>query len=192
MSRNPKSKKSVHFAWKLILLVIIIIVVSYAVNHVTKNEIYPKHYNEYVSQFSEQYNIDENFIFAVIKTESNFNPDARSEVGARGLMQIMNDAFEWSYFKIGGEEISYDDMFDPRYNIEYGCFMLGYYYEKYQSYELSAAAYHSGMGQVDKWISEGIIDVDNLDVEDIPSDKTCHYVKKVMSAYKAYENLYKY
>ena len=190
MSRKPKNKRRVHWFFKLFLLACVIVSVTYAITHVTKNEIYPKHYNEYVDEYSEQYNIDENFIYAVIKTESNFIPDAESEVGARGLMQIMNDAFEWSYTKIGGDEITYDDMFDPRYNIEYGCFMLSYYYEKYESYELSAAAYHSGMGQVDKWISDGTIDVDNLNVDDIPASKTRHYVNKVMSSYKAYKNLY--
>ncbi|MBE6837823.1 MAG: lytic transglycosylase domain-containing protein [Ruminococcus sp.] len=190
MSRRPKNKKRVHWFFKLILLVLIVIGVSYVLTHVTKNEIYPKHYNEYVSKFSEQYDIDENFIYAVIKTESNFIPTAESEVGARGLMQIMNDAFEWSYTKIGDDEITYDDMFDPQYNIEYGCFMLSYYYEKYGSYELSAAAYHSGMGQVDSWISDGTIDNENIEVSDIPASKTRHYVNKVMSAFKAYDNLY--
>ena len=190
MSRNKAYKKRVHWFFKLIILAVVIGIVCYLVTHITKNEIYPKHYEEYVTEYSEQYDIDKNFIFAVIKTESNFNPDAESDVGARGLMQIMNDAFEWSFSKISDEDTTYDDMFKPEYNIEYGCFMLGYYYEKYNSYELSAAAYHSGMGQVDEWISEGIIDTDNLNIDDIPASKTKHYIKKVMSAYTAYKNLY--
>lgn len=190
MSRNKIAKKRVHWFFKLVLLVIIIILISHFITHVTKNEIYPKKYVEYVTEFSDVYDIDKNFIFAVIKTESNFNPQAESDVGARGLMQIMKDAYEWTYFKIDDDLLTYDDMFIPEYNIEYGCFMLGYYYDKYNSYELSAAAYHSGMGQVDKWIDEGIIDINDFNKDDIPSDKTRHYIKKVMSAYNAYNNLY--
>lgn len=191
MSRSNRDKKRVHWLFKLVLLVALVIAISNIVPRVTKNEIYPKHYEEYVKKYSEEYKIDENFIFAVIKTESNFNEKAESEVGARGLMQIMEDAYDWADMKIGDSyDISYDDMFKPEYNIEYGCFMLGYYFDKYNSYELTAAAYHSGMGKVDEWISQGVIDTENLEIDDIPASKTKHYIKKVMKAFDAYENLY--
>ena len=82
------------------------------------------------------------------------------------------------------------EEFEAKYNIEYGCFMLSYYYDKYDSYEIAAAAYHSGMGQVDSWISDGTIDADYFDADDIPGSKTSHYIKKVMRCYSAYTNLY--
>lgn len=192
MSRNKREKKRVHFIFKLLIIIGLVVLISNIVPRVTKNEIYPKHYEEYVKKYSEEYNINENFVFAVIKTESNFNEKAQSEVGARGLMQIMEDAYDWTNFKINDtDDVTYDNMFEPEYNIEYGCFMLGYYYEKYNSFELTAAAYHSGTGKVDEWISEGIVDAENFDIDDIPASKTKHYIKKVMKAFDAYKNLYK-
>lgn len=189
--KTKRKKKKVHWIFKLLILVGVIILCSNLVPKVTKNEIYPKEYEEYVLKYSEEYNIDKNFIFAIIKTESNFDPNAQSEVGARGLMQIMEDAYEWAKFKIKDDrDITYDQMFEPEYNIEYGCFMLGYYYDKYGSFELAAAAYHSGMTTVDNWLSNGIISIDNLIVEDIPASKTKHYVTKVMRFYQSYLNLY--
>lgn len=190
MSRSKPKIRRVHWLIKLLILLIAVIFFANIASEVTRNEIYPREYEEYVSKYSEHYYIDENFIYAIIKTESNFDEKAESEVGARGLMQIMEDAYDWAYMKIDDDGISYDQMFKAEYNIEYGCFMLGYYYNKYGSFELSAAAYHSGMGQVDNWISDGTIDIDNFDVEDIPTSKTRHYVKKVMKAYDAYKNLY--
>ncbi len=153
---------------------------------------FPKAYESIVQEYSSYYEIDENFIFAVINTESGFDENAVSDVGASGLMQIMEDAFLWTKKHLDAvhTDISYEDILSPEYNVEYGCCMLSYYYEKYDSYELSAAAYHAGTNQVDKWIAEGVISIDNFDSDDIPSDATSHYVKKVMRAYKAYEYLY--
>ncbi len=186
-----RKKKRIHWIFKIIILVAIFIFCSNLIPKVTKNEIYPKEYEEYVLKYSKEYNIDHNFIFAIIKTESNFDAMAQSEVGARGLMQIMEEAYDWAKFKIKDErDITYDQMFEPEYNIEYGCFMLGYYYEKYGLFELAAAAYHSGMTTVDNWISDGTISLDNFDVEDIPAGKTKHYVTKVMRYYQSYLNLY--
>ena len=188
---KKRKKKRAHWLVKLLILAVLVLSFAHFVPKITKNEIYPKHYEEYVLQYSEKYNIDENFVFAVIKTESNFNEKAQSDVGARGLMQIMEEAYDWVKFKIDDDrEISYDQMFEAEFNIEYGSFMLGYYYEKYNSYELAAAAYHSGMGQVDQWISDGTLSPENLNVDDIPASKTRHYINKVMKAYNAYNNLY--
>lgn len=152
---------------------------------------YPKKYTRYVIEYSSQNNIDENFVYAVIRTESGFDENAVSDVGARGLMQLMDTAFEWVQFRISEDrDVTYDDMFDPQYNIEYGSFMLGFLYERYDSYELAAAAYHSGMTRVDNWLKDGTIDAKAPDIDDIPSDVTRHYIKKVMKAYNAYKNLY--
>ena len=148
-------------------------------------------YGEYVASFSTEYNVDPNFVYAVIRTESAFNEKAESEAGARGLMQIIEDAYDWVKYKISDErDITYDQMYEAEYNIEYGSFMLGYYYEKYNSFELAAAAYHSGMGQVDEWLEDGTLDAKNVVIDDIPANKTRHYVRKIMKAYNAYNNLY--
>ncbi len=136
--------------------------------------------------------MDENFIYAVIRTESNFNPDAESDAGAVGLMQIMNIAFVEVRDNLMDDTrgLTYTDMTQPEYNIEYGTCLLAYLYGQYHSYELTAAAYHAGITTVNGWIADGVIDENNVVVEDIPSETTQHYVNKVMRAYKAYSNLY--
>lgn len=154
---------------------------------------YPTEYEEYVVKYSTQYDVDPTLVFAVIKVESNFDPDAESEVGARGLMQLMSDAYDWVKFRIDDQrEHTYDDMYDPELNIEYGCYYLSYLMDKYDgSIELTAAAYHCGMGLVDGWLEDGTIDADNFNVEDIPdeNDQTSHYVNKITKAYAAYKDV---
>lgn len=112
---------------------------------------YPTDYEEYVIRYSTKYKCDPVLVFSVIKVESGFNKDAVSSVGARGLMQLMEDAYDWIKYRLDDQrDNTYDDMFDPELNIQYGTYYLSYLMEKYDgSVELTAAAYHCGMNLVD-------------------------------------------
>lgn len=149
---------------------------------------YPTKYEEYVIKYSKEFDIDARFVYAIINTESHFDPEATSDVGARGLMQLMEDAYDWVKFRLDDErEHTFDDMYDPELNIQYGTYMLKYLYDRYDSYELAAAAYHGGMGAVDGWIEDGTVDPDNFDLDDVPSEVTANYIYKVTTAYDKYK-----
>lgn len=154
---------------------------------------YPTDYEEYVLKYSKQYNVDPVFVFSVIKTESGFDPKATSEVGARGLMQLMDEAFNWLKFRMNDQRnITFDSMYDPETNIQYGTYFLGYLLEHYDNnMDLAAAAYHGGIGAVDSWIEQGLIDKTNVDVDKIPqtNDKTAEYVRRIRTAYSKYKDI---
>lgn len=157
---------------------------------------YPTDYEEYVLKSSKEFDMDPCFIFAVIRTESSFVEDAESEVGARGLMQIMPDAFDWIQFRLGGDDgLNFDDMYTAKYNIRYGTYMLSYLYEQFGSYELAAGAYHQGMNAVQGWIDDGTIDPEHFSIDenldDMPSELTQDYIYKVMKAFDKYTQLLK-
>ncbi len=189
MFKKVKKQRSKASVLLFFLAVIVFIVGMF---FVLRELLFPKAYEQFTDEYSQYYDIDEDFIFAVINTESGFDKNAKSDVGASGLMQIMENAFTWSkkHLNVIHTDISYDDLMNPEYNIEYGCCMLSYYYEKYDSLELAAAAYHAGTTQVDEWLSDGVISATDFDYNDIPSSATSHYVKKVMRAYKAYKYFY--
>ena len=150
---------------------------------------YPTDYEEYVVKYSSEYNCDPVLVFSVIKVESGFDPDAVSEVGARGLMQLMEDAFDWIKFRLDDDRgYTFDDVFEPKLNIQYGTYYLSYLLDKYDG---SIAAYHCGMGLVDSWITDGTIDPKNFRTEDIPdeNDQTANYVDKIMNAYSHYKDI---
>lgn len=176
------------------LLVIFLVALAFGIfniENICKKYIYPMEYEDFVNQHSLSTEIDKHLIYAVIKTESNFNPDATSNVGARGLMQIMEDAFEWVKFRMNDEsDISYDDMYDPYYNIKYGSYLLKLLYEEYGNTETAVAAYHSGRGSVNEWLKNKEYSSDGKKLDKIPSETTAHYVDKVMKSYEAYSNLY--
>ncbi|MBQ5333882.1 MAG: lytic transglycosylase domain-containing protein [Oscillospiraceae bacterium] len=173
------------------VIIILLGVGIYMLPDLCRNYIYPEKYSEYVEKYSAKYGMDSHFIYAVIKTESNFDPKAESDVGARGLMQLMEDAYDWVGYRMeDGREISYDHMFVPEYNIEYGTYLLMLLYNEYGDYETALAAYHSGRGNVNKWLEDSSLSADGKTLDDIPSSATKHYVNKVMNAYSAYNNLY--
>lgn len=157
---------------------------------------YPTKYEEYVVKYSKQYNVDPVLVFSVINVESHFNEKATSDVGARGLMQIMNDAYDWLKFRLNDKKSkSFDDMYDPQTNIKYGTYYLSYLMKKYNgSVDLTVAAYHCGMGQVDSWIEKGTIKINKkgkFNTDDIPqeNDQTSHYIDKIHDSYKEYKKI---
>lgn len=149
---------------------------------------YKTAYEAEVNKCCEDFSVDPALVYAVIKVESNFNPDAYSEIGAVGLMQIIEDSFDWVAWRLNREDLRFTDMYKPEYSILFGTYMLGVLYEKYGSVELTAAAYHAGMGEVDGWIERGEIDPENVDLDGIKGRSTRHYVEKVLKAYKIYSN----
>lgn len=161
------------------------------IENICKKYLYPIDYSEYVERAAAETGIDKYLIYAVIKTESGFNAEARSDVGARGLMQLMEDAFDWVKFRMGDErDINYGDMYDPEYNIEYGSFLIKLLYDEYGDERTALAAYHSGRGSVNEWLKDKRYSSDGKTLDDIPSKTTKHYVRKVMTAYDGYTNLY--
>lgn len=151
---------------------------------------HPIKYENLVEEYSRENGLDKYLVYAVIKTESGFDPTALSNVGARGLMQIMEDTFDWVKFKIGDEDTQYLDMYDPETNIRYGCWLLGYLYEEFGNVETTMAAYHAGRGQVNQWLSDRNISSDGVHLDDIPISDTAHYVRKIVRAMDTYKKLY--
>lgn len=151
---------------------------------------HPLKYQTYVEKYSAQNGIDKYLVYAVIKTESGFKPDALSNVGARGLMQIMEDTFDWIKYKRGDDGAVYYDMYNAQKNIDYGCWLLGYLYEEFGTIEAVAAAYHAGRGTVNEWLSDARYSPDGVHLEVIPTPDTAHYVDKITNALKTYKKLY--
>ena len=173
----------------LIILSVMGVLIFFSGRSVLKT-LYPLEYTEFVEVYARENNLSEDFVYAVIKCESGFENDAVSSVGAKGLMQIMPDTFDWIKMKLK-DDTSYEDIFDPELNIEYGCYLYGYLMEKYESEELALAAYHAGTGNVDKWLKDSEYSDDGKTLNDIPFPSTKKYVTKVIETKKIYQKLYK-
>lgn len=154
--------------------------------------VYPLEYSEYVETYSEEYNIPEYVIYAVIKVESNFDPLAKSGVGAMGLMQMMPNTFEWltgsSHL---GEGLPAESLYIPKVSIRYGTYYLSYLYKKFDyNWDTALAAYNGGEGNVAEWLEDPEYSDGEGNLTYIPIKETRNYVKKVNSAIDAYKRLY--
>lgn len=152
---------------------------------------YPIKYGDIVERYAKENSVDKFLIYAIIKTESNFDSEAVSNVGARGLMQIMDETFQWIRYRLGDQEDSeYDLMFDPEQNIRYGSYLIGYLLEHFGSMNEAVCAYHAGVGSVDSWLQNSEYSKDGKTLDTVPASDTKHYLNKIKDALNEYQKLY--
>ena len=149
---------------------------------------YPRDYAEFVEVYAEAYGVPETVVYAVIRTESDFDSGVVSSAGAIGLMQMMPDT-------LLTDEILFDHLdigmlYDPETNIKYGTYYLSRLYDRYGDWDLTFAAYNGGPGNVDEWLADSEYADGDGGLKEIPFRETRNYVKKVNSALKKYERLY--
>lgn len=151
---------------------------------------YPKEYSDYVDKAAKEYNLKPALIYAIMRTESNFDPDAKSEAGACGIMQMMPSSFEWLQEKRGEEgKYSEKDLFNPEICIDYGSYLLKYFYDLYGTENAAIAAYNAGF-VVGDWLSNSEYSTDGKTLVSIPYPETSNYVEKVEAAEEMYIKLY--
>ncbi len=121
-------------------------------------------------------------ILGLIRQESAFNEQARSGVGAAGLMQIMPKTGQKIAQELKEKWRSHQGLYNPETNVRYGA----YYYKKLlnqfdQHYALAAAAYNAGPGRVKRWLPQESPLAADIWVETIPFKETRHYVATVLT-----------
>ena len=153
---------------------------------------HPLKYGETIEKYSAQYGIPKYLMFAIIKTESDFNCMAISPKGARGLMQMMPDTFVWLTGKghLNDPLLTSDSLFIPEISIKYGAYYLSYLYKKFGNWDTVLAAYNGGEGNVSSWLTDAEYSDGNGNLKYIPFKETRKYVDKVNEHKNIYEKLY--
>lgn len=179
----------------IILIIVLALGLALGIDQaLTKVEehVYPIEYAEYVSLYAKEYNIPEYVIYAVIKIESDFDPNATSSAGAIGLMQMMPDTFLWlTGNEHLGESLPTDALYSPKVSIRYGVYYLRYLYRKFDyNWDTALAAYNGGEGNVATWLKSPQYSDGDGNLTYIPIKETRNYVKKANTAIDAYKKLY--
>ena len=156
-----------------------------------EKKLHPLKYEEYVERYASEYNVPEYVIFAVINTESGFDPNAESSAGAFGLMQMMPSTQKYLATDAHlDEDTDFEDLADPDVAIRYGTYYLRYLFDKFHKWSVVFAAYNAGEGRVSEWLDEPKYSEDGETLKKIPIRETRNYVKKVNKAIDYYKDTY--
>ena len=134
--------------------------------------------------------IDPFLVAAVVREESSFHPQARSRVGARGLMQLMP---ETARPLAQARRLAFNNgelLDDPATNLDLGTTFLATLLREFGDARLATAAYNAGPARVREWWGARRSDDIEVWVEQIPFNETRAFVKRVMLAWDEYRRLY--
>lgn len=172
------------------LNIALIIVFCYAV-FLTIRLLFPLENYDIIKKYSEQFNVDEALVCAIINVESSFDPTVVSSKGASGYMQLMEQTAIWGIETLGLTDYTYDDIFEPELNIELGTWYLENLCNQFESEDLAIISYNAGSGNVTSWLAENNWNVEET-LKNIPFKETKNYYYKVKFNEKVYKILLKY
>ncbi|WP_019430178.1 lytic transglycosylase domain-containing protein [Limnohabitans sp. Rim47] len=142
---------------------------------------FPMPLREIVVRKAGDIRLDPAFVYGLIRQESRFIMDARSQVGASGLMQVMPATAKWTAKKIGLTSFTPDQITDREVNVAIGTGYLKLVLDDFEgSMPLATAAYNAGPGRSRTWRNGPMLEA-AIWAENIPFQETRDYVKKVLS-----------
>ena len=145
--------------------------------------LYPRPFKNSVDTAARRYGVENNFVWAIMRQESAFNPNAKSHAGAAGLMQLMPGTAKDESKRAG---LSSND------NIMLGTSHLAWLSRNFAKKEYVMAAYNAGSGNARKWLKNG---GERLDlarwIERISFEETSGYVQRVSGNLEVYRMLYR-
>ncbi|WP_426349571.1 lytic transglycosylase domain-containing protein [Alloiococcus sp. CFN-8] len=176
---------------RLTLVILIFILGIIALQYVFYVKLYPYKYEASLSKYSLESSIEDLLILSVIKAESKFDEKALSNKSAYGLMQITEPTAKEIAEQLGIKDFHIDMLFDADINIRMGSYYLSTLINEFEDLETAIAAYNSGLGNVNRWLTDDKYSKDKITLYNIPFKETDRYVKKVRVNYNMYNFLYK-
>lgn len=183
-------KRRFRIGIKTVMLFMIVLAAVLFVSIQAVSRLYPLEYKDIVQVYSKEFDIDPFLVFAIIKAESNFKPEAVSSKNARGLMQISEGTGKWGAEKLHLDDYSGEKLFDPQINIRIGCWYLSVLFGEFNDLNLVITAYNGGSGNVTGWLNDRSLSADGKTLDKIPFKETEQYLKKVNNYYSIYKRLY--
>ena len=143
---------------------------------------FPTPFTSQVAKFSNKRSLEPAFIYGIIRRESAFNPQARSPVGARGLMQLMPATARQVSKTLKLKSPTRKDLYRPSFNINLGSRYISDMLKKFNGHRaLASAAYNAGPHRVKAWLPEKNTLPADVWVDTIPFTETREYVRAIFA-----------
>lgn len=171
----------------LVVIAVLIFGGKYSYDKIEKM-IYPQDYKSLIEAYSEEYGLDKSLVYAVVKCESGFDSNAVSSIGAKGLMQLTDETYEWvcSRYKDNSDK----DLFIPEVNIKAGCRLLRLHLKEFGNVKTALAAYHAGRGITNRWLKNPDYSSDGETLDKVPYEETSKYIDRVVKTIDKYKEIY--
>jgi soluble lytic murein transglycosylase len=154
--------------------------------------LYPAPYGSLVMSEARERDIDPLLMYALIRQESQFVPDALSHAEARGLTQVIPSTGQGIADQLGDTGYSLEDLFLPYVSIRYGTYYLASNLPQFDRKILPAlAAYNGGPGNADRWLQGSALFDPDLFIERIDLFETEDYLRRVYLNFGFYDLLYR-
>jgi len=168
-----------------------VLIMAIGIVFVGLNYMFPVKYYDIIEEYSAKYGLSPQLVCAMIWAESGFEPEAKSNKDASGLMQVIKQTADWAEEEIGIENYDYSRISEPEMNIQIGCWYMGRLITQYGgNVDTALAAYNAGSGNVAKWLGEETEKGGNS-LSSIPFSETRVYVERVHMYEKIYALLLK-
>lgn len=153
--------------------------------------LYPRYFLGFIEEDSKKYETDPNLVLSIMREESRFNPRAKSEAAARGLLQFIITTAREIGRDVGLLDVAPEDLYDPRVIIRLGAKYISELLGQFGgNHYKAAAAYNAGPKQVALWSRLAPAAGDDWFLSAVNFDETKHYVRKVMNSYRRYGEIY--
>jgi soluble lytic murein transglycosylase-like protein/TolA-binding protein len=153
--------------------------------------LYPAPYTGALLQFAPQKGVDPRFILAIARQESRFQPEAKSNAAARGLLQFIPSTAQMIAAQLGRRELQQDELYDPRTAILFGAQYMGNLFKQFPDMpQAVAASYNGGEDNVARWVARARSNDPDRYVLEIGFSQSKDYVYKVLPNYWTYQALY--
>lgn len=149
---------------------------------------YPAPHRDLMQAYAHERELDEAWVYGLIRQESRFVQQARSSVGASGLMQLMPATAQWIAKRLGFKRFQNSRVNQIDTNISFGTYYLKYVLDANDGQPvLATASYNAGPSRAKRWKAEKALE-GAIYAESIPFTETRDYVQKVMSNASYYAN----
>lgn len=152
---------------------------------------YPAPNREVILRAVRGKNVDPRFVLSIMRQESSFNARARSQAGARGLLQLTIDIANKYGARAGVSRVVEDDLYRPEVNIPVGVEYLSELFRMFPDMpEAVAASYNGGEDNVERWVRRAVHKDNGVLASEIGFAESKDYAMKVLANYRAYKQLY--
>jgi soluble lytic murein transglycosylase-like protein len=158
---------------------------------VVRRLLYPRYFYGFIAADAKRYQSDPTLVLSIMREESRFNPRAKSQAAARGLLQFIITTARDIGRDVGLVDVDPEDLYDPRVIIRLGAKYIAELSAQFggNRYRV-AAAYNAGPKQSALWTRMQAGEGEDYFLTAVNFDETKHYVRKVMNSYERYRALY--